>query len=419
MSGAAPYNIVQTTFMLSMAANGASDISATQAQLQAYLAAALNGGTDPIGTQFPGFFASMNPQLAGGDWAVVWGPCVYSTKPAQAEYAANAMYVAHSRALATYVVAMAATNPDSLYDWISEDGDVSPIYMAKWPFTVPFVRAAHLPWVLDPPPAVSAATALGVSNLLTQMTDPANGTLQNFLTHAADPTSTLIFCGHSLAGALSPTLAMYLYPQPARSGWKQVLVLPTAGASPGNTAFAALFAAAYPPVPTGTGGAYAAWNTDYANAHDVVPHAWNQLDAVVSAPDAQGNYPSMYGVMDPTIGKAVTDVIDAAEALAFGGYYKNLAQTQFAPEWGTWNWIQNADGSWQYPPAWVALTPYTDANPISTAGELGDLIEDTHIDQYYPFFGVTPSPRMPVSKPATEAETLLARALQAAAKVSV
>jgi hypothetical protein len=100
-----------------------------------------------------------------------------------------------------------------------------------------------LRWIFDPPPAVSAATALGVSNLLMQMTDPTHGTRQRFLTHAANANSTLIFCGHSPAGALSPTLAMYHCPQPTGRGWQQVLVLPTAGASPGNTKFAALFAA--------------------------------------------------------------------------------------------------------------------------------------------------------------------------------
>jgi hypothetical protein len=415
---AAPYNIVQTAFLISMTANGASDIAATQTQLQTYLTTALNGGTDPIGTQFVGFFPAMNPQLAGGDWSVVWGPCVYSSTPDQAAYAANAMYVAYSASQSTYIVAIAATNPDSLYDWIAEDGDVSPVYMAQWPFPVPFVRTDHWPWVFDPPPAVSAATARGVSNLLTQMTDPVRGTLQSFLTHAANANSTLIFGGHSLAGALAPTLAMYLYPQPASTGWKQVLTLPTAGASPGNTKFAALFATAYPPVSSGVGGAYDEWNTDYANANDVVPHAWNQLSEVISEPDPEGNYPSIYGVMNPTIGKGVTDAIEAAEALAFGGYYLNLTQTKFQPIWGTWTWVQNQDGSWQYPPTWTPLTTYTDADPISTVEVFGALVLAAHVNQYDPFFEVTPGPRMPTNTPAQEAAAKLQTALLAASKVS-
>jgi hypothetical protein len=38
------YDIVQTTFLLSMAANSASDISATQPELQAYLTTARHAG---------------------------------------------------------------------------------------------------------------------------------------------------------------------------------------------------------------------------------------------------------------------------------------------------------------------------------------------------------------------------------------
>jgi hypothetical protein len=419
MSDVARYDIVQTAFLMSMVADEVSGIAATQAQLQAYLSTALSGGIDPLGTPFGGFLPLTNPRLLGGDWSVVWGPCVYSLTPAVASYSTNAMYVAYSPSLSTYVVAIAGTNPDSLYDWIQEDGDVSAIYMAKWPFALPFVRTAHPPWVLDPPPAVSAATALGVSNLLCNMSDPVNGTLQGFLTHASNPNSTLIITGHSLAGALAPTLALYLYPTPRTSGWKQVLVLPLAGASPGNAPFAALFNAAYPPVASGVAAPYGNWNTDYANVHDLVPHAWNQLDAVISGLDAAGNFPSMYGVMNAPVGLGVTDMVASAKALAIGGGYQNLTQFMFTPDWGSWAWIENPDGSWQYPPAWTALTTYTDANPISSVAALGALIDAAHIDQYYNFFGVVPTPLMPTNTPETIAQANLDQALLAAAKMSV
>ena len=419
MSDAARYDIVQTAFLMSMVADEVSGIAATEAQLQSYLSAALSGGTDPLGTPFGGFFPLTNPRLAGGDWSVVWGPCVYSLTPAIANYSTNAMYVAYSASLSTYVVAIAGTNPDSLYDWIQEDGDVSAIYMAKWPFALPFVRTTHLPWVINPPPAVSAATALGVSNLLCDMTDPVNGTLQGFLTHAANPNSTLIVTGHSLAGALAPTLALYLYPKPLTSGWKQVLVLPLAGASPGNAPFAALFNAAYPPVASDVAAPYGNWNTDYANMHDLVPHAWNQLDAVISGLDPAGNFPSMYGVMNTIIGVGVTDVVDTAKALAVGGGYQNLTQFKFTPDWGYWAWTENPDGSWQYPPVWTTLTTYTDANPIASVEALGALIDAAHIDQYYNFFGVVPTQQMPTSTPETNAQAKLDQALLAAAKMSV
>jgi hypothetical protein len=415
-----PYDIVQTIFLLSMAANGASDIEATQTQLQSYLNTALNGGTDPIGTQFGGFFPLTNPLLAGGDWSVAWGPCVYSETTNGAGYATNALYVAHSPSLSTYVVAVAGTNPQSLDDWIDEDGDVQAIYMAKWPFAVPFVRTSHSPWGLFPPPGVSAATAVGVSNLLTQMVDPVNGTLQTFLTHAANSSSTLIFGGHSLAGALAPTLALYLYPQPQSAGWKQVLVLSMAGASPGNTPFEALFtaASAFPPVASGVSAPYGNWNTDYTNTHDVVPHAWHQFRAVVEGPGNNGNYGSIYGVLDPDLGYSLAAAIRAAQALALGGDYHRQTQHWFTPDWGFWSWTQNVDGSWQYPPVWTTLTPGTEANPLSSVEAFGELVLAAHVDQYFNFFGVTPAQRMPTSLPGADPRADRRRARRAMAKIS-
>lgn len=393
------YDIVQTTFLLSVAANGAAGIKGTQTQLQDYLEAYLNGGATPIGTHYDGFFPLMNSQLAGGDWNVAWGPCLYSVNGNKPGEATNAMYVAHSAALSLYVVAIAATNFKSVYDWFAEDFDVAPNLMAEWPPAIPFVKKSHLPWTIDVPPAISAATALGVSDLLTKLVDPSKGSLREFLSANASGDQTLIFCGHSLAGALSPTLALYLYPQPAKSGWKQVLVLPTAGATPGNKKFTELFNAAYPPASSGVKAAYGNWNTDYANAHDAVPHAWNHVGEVVSQADGQGDYPSMYGVIGPWMGKDLRTGIAVIEAAVALGFYTNITQSVYQPQWGYWSWTQNQDGSWQYPPAWKPAPTYTDANPLSTLDELLAMVEATHVDQYGNFFGITPAPRMPTSFP--------------------
>lgn len=399
------YDIVQTTFLLSVAANGASGIQATQTQLQGYLEAYLNGGSTPINTRYEGFFPLMNSQLAGGDWGVVWGPCLYSVNGDKSGEATNAMYVAHSAALSTYVVAIAATNFKSLNDWFGQDFDVTPGGMVEWPPTLPFKKGpAHLPW-LNTKPAISAGTALGLSNLMTKLTDPSRGSLKNFLDSCVSDkktpsdNQTLIFCGHSLAGALAPTLALYLYPQPNKSGWKQVLVLPTAGATPGNGKFADLFNAAFPQASSGASAKYGDWNTDYANARDAVPHAWNHVGEVVSAADGQGNYPSMYGDICPKMGKGLFELTQGIELGVALGSYANITQQVYPPEWGCWSWTQNPDGSWQYPPVWQPATTYGDSNPISTQDDLKAMIQATHVDQYSKFFGVTPPPRMPVSLP--------------------
>jgi hypothetical protein len=232
-------------------AGGANGAKGIPDQLQAYLNAALNGGIGPIGKPFPGFFPSTNIMLAGGDWKVVWGPSVYCALNLGTDFVAdNSMYVAHSQNLATCVVAIDGTNPNSTYDANKEDDWVDANCMAKWPFAVPFFPTLHDPWKSTPPPAVSAGSAIGISNLL-RMTDTVKEGPQSFLTNVASATCTLIFAGHSLAGALSPTLALYLYPEPQNSGWKQILVLPTAGRSPGNEPFTKLFGTAYPPVSSG------------------------------------------------------------------------------------------------------------------------------------------------------------------------
>lgn len=405
-----PYDIVQTTFLLCMAANGAADIKAKQASdLQGYLETALNGGTDPVGTQFDGFFPRMNSLLAGGDWSVVWGPCVYP-RPVSSLFhetyyeAANSMYVAYSPSLSTYVVAIAGTNPISHYDWDSEDFDVSPEYMAEWPPQMPFDRQQHTPY--SGVAAISAATATGVSNLLTQLTDPDHqGSLPDFLKSVENSKDMLIFCGHSLGGALAPTLAFYIYPQPAQSGWGQVLVLPLAGPTPGNGLFAQQFNAAYPPVPAeGVSAAYGRWNTDFANSADAVPHAWNQLSMIIGSLywyHWELRYPSMYGVMDALVGYVVRYEVDKAEAMASGGDYTNITQSVFDADSGYWAWTQNPDGSWQYPPVWTPAPQYTDASPMTNKTEMMNAVSANHIDQYYNFFGVTPAPRMPISLPSS------------------
>jgi hypothetical protein len=390
------YDIVQTTFLLSMAANGASGIAASQSKLQKHLEIYLNGSKPSDKIKYKGFFPEINSQLAGGDWEVVWGPCVYSIDGELPGEATNAMYVAHSANLSAYVVAIAATNFKSIYDWAKEDGDVSPEKMARWPLTVPFDERKHAPFTPPLPPAISAATARGVSILLTKLNDPGKGSIQNFLASRVSDNETLIFCGHSLAGALSPTLALHLYGQPAKSGWKQVLVLPTAGATPGNSEFAALFSAAYPPVGSGVNAAYGNWNTDYANARDVVPHAWNQLDKVIITRDDKGKYLSMYGVMDKLMGESISWEISRLQAEVKDGYYTNLTQSVFQPDWGYWNW-KDSKGHPVYPPVWEAAPIYTNENAMFLPEQLLHVIRYAHVDQYQRFFGVSPLPPMPTS----------------------
>lgn len=390
------YPLIPSAFLVELASNGASNIIDTQPNLLSYLQVFLNGGTNPDGYTYVGALPALNPQLAGGDWSVVWGPCVYcvegTSKPTTAT---NAMYVAYSKTLDTYLVGIAATNAISAFDWIFEDAFVDPHYAAAWPPKLPFVATRRAHPYPQTTPAISAATALGISNLLTQpeMVDPVGGNLQTFLKSKVNAKSTLIFGGHSLAGALSPTLAFYLYPQPAKAGWKEILVLPTAGATPGNQGFAQAFAQAFPQQTDPSSKLF--WNTDYANHYDVVPHAWDKLHQVITGFDLHGNWKSIWGVLQGHkpgggvgIGTIIRLALAAAEKLS-DGYYVALTQQWFTPNWGYWQWNDLAG-----PPVWTKEPTFTDTSPLSTLDQLGQVVDATHIDQYFNFFGVVPPPKM-------------------------
>jgi hypothetical protein len=385
------YPLLPSVSLMEGASTFASDIIDTQPNLLAFLTVYLNGGTNPYnGAKFPGFFTLTNANLYGGDWSAVWGPCVYASESLGT--ATNAMYVAFSPSKNTYVVCIAGTNPFSAFDWIYEDADIWPFYMAQWPPKLPFVPYLSSPPIPVTVPAVSAATAAGISDLLTQaqMRDPNLGYLAQFLRARRDANATLIFAGHSLAGALAPALAFYLYPTPQTSGWKNIYVLPLAGATPGNYGFRGAFATAYPQTADSTGDWF--WNIDYANHYDVVPHGWDKLPQVVQDEDSAGNFPSIWGVLQgpgiETVGYSVSSAMGFGAFLA-DGYYSAIPQSWVMPPWGHF--------TGQGTPTWSPLPTYTDASPLSTWSELAAVIVATHTDQYFKYFGVEPPP--PIYKP--------------------
>ncbi len=399
-----PYNIVQSVFLMNQAANGVAGVSGTQAYLTGLLATFLNGG-QISNKPFPGFFPQFKSQLVGGDWRVVWGPCVFLESQPY-DYATNAMYVAYSPSQKTYVVAAAPTNFLSVQDWLQEDGDVYWQNMASWPLMLPYVNPNNK----TPPtgPAVSGATAYGVSNLLTasSMVDPVKGTLKSYLASVRSTDATLIFTGHSLAGALTPALALTLYPSPASSGWGKVLVLPTAGATPGNLAWTNVYDTAYKSIPTGF-VPYASWNVDYANEQDIVPYAWNNFGSVVS-PNIIIKYPlmyyhSIYGALSPQIGTTLANVALSAAQAAAGAGYVHITHLLFKGTWGYWDYTTS--GSWSYPPIWTAMQHYYPERPMTSVEVFADYVDRCHMDQYIKYFGVIPPQPLPSSVASEENPT--------------
>src|SRR5690606_9417280 len=132
--------------------------------------------------------------------------------------------------LPTYVVAIAATNPSSLYDWETEDFSVAAV--VNWTTYNPSNFAPSAFNGIDPYISKGTATGVGILLGLISPGDAAapNTTLQQFLASLSpDPDTAIIFCGHSLAGALSPTLALYLKENKDLDAFGVTLVYPTAG----------------------------------------------------------------------------------------------------------------------------------------------------------------------------------------------
>ena len=201
------------------------------------------------------YFDSRQSQM--GKWEIAWGPAVVQL--ITDSFAINAMYVAHSLDRPSwYVVAVAGTNSSSLFDWLVED----------------LLVREQVPWIYAPWSAPGAKISLGtaVGLVILQNAKPsgsrpnAGQTLQDFLSGLPAPDIELSVTGHSLGGALAPTLALWLkdvqwFWNPA--GNVQISTMPTAGPSAGNSVFSRYSDTTLP-------------TKRFVNSLDVVPHAWNE-----------------------------------------------------------------------------------------------------------------------------------------------
>ncbi|OJA11955.1 hypothetical protein AZE42_08069 [Rhizopogon vesiculosus] len=145
-------------------------------------------------------------------------------------------------------------------------------------------------------------------------------TLHAFLSGIPASASTrVVFTGHSLGGALSPTIALALVKSRTMQG--EVLVYPTAGPSPGNGSFAKLFAQTFPSPPnTGSDVEYAVWNRNIINSLDIVPQSWCTRPKQ-SPVQNMDNIPPIYGPVIQFI----------AIAIFFLKFTANLSRTVYIP----------------------------------------------------------------------------------------
>ncbi|EDP96144.1 hypothetical protein U8527_14635 [Kordia algicida OT-1] len=201
-----------------------------------------------------------------GDWSAIWGPIVYANDAtSNSVHADNTMGMYYNESENTIVIAIAGTNVNSPFGWLVEDFSVNKT--VSWELVTGVPNSGN----------ISNGTHIGL-NILLGMKNKGEETLiealQSFLHKNESLTNIQIaVAGHSLGGALSPTLALYLLDTKKDwdvNGQTSLGTFPTAGPTPGDEAFAAYYEKQI-----------AADNIYYLSQHngiDVVPHAWQKDD---------------------------------------------------------------------------------------------------------------------------------------------
>lgn len=205
-----------------------------------------------------------------GHWKSIWGPVVSASLGKER----NTMFMAQNLdSPSLYVIAIAGTDFQSIYDWFYEDFNVKNV--RYWSEVLKNV--SDTTWSPTPnmdTPFVSAATARGLADIMALADTRKAGapTLMAFIKHLSDslaktstPNMTIWTTGHSLGGALSPALACYLWD--TKAAWASTNTismncLGVAGATPGNSPFTAHYLSSVP-------NTIRVWN-----AKDVVPHGF-------------------------------------------------------------------------------------------------------------------------------------------------
>jgi hypothetical protein len=206
---------------------------------------------------------ARQPALSGR-WTLDWGPVVY--KFHSAELDDNMLYVVRNNGNPRQVaVVTRGTNPKAILDWLGEDFDVG--VTVPWPY-------GTAPDNLKPRVSRATARGLGILKALAPATGMphAGQTIEHYLRRVVHEqgVESIAVAGHSLGGALAPTLALWL--EDERADWdpqgKSVLsVYALAGPTPGDADFAAYY-----------NSRLKAATRRFHGPYDVVPHAWNIAD---------------------------------------------------------------------------------------------------------------------------------------------
>ncbi|KAI1825053.1 hypothetical protein F4861DRAFT_503791 [Xylaria intraflava] len=294
------YNLFQQIYCLSMATGIVSNKKGSEKALQ------------------DAMIECLDQALLGlsGDWALSWGPRVYKEKNKDSDEGGpdNVWFAAIDHNQKVCVLAIAGTADGSWAD-IWQDFDVHEVvdfnaWVNLWsPNEIPEPQASNPAEIEDlTRPYCAKGTCIGVWNVLSNFSTAASqGTRIDQYLSSLDPSYTVVVTGHSLGGALAPTVALGL--SKSKLGSPPIMkVLPSAGVSPGNERFANDYTALFPKNPE-SGQDYQVYNTDYYNHADIVPQAWS------TNPDHDRNLHNILDIM-LRIGDSLRREVEAIVKLA-------------------------------------------------------------------------------------------------------
>ncbi len=243
--------------------------------------------------------APATQQLLGRGWVPVWGPVVFSNNPqASSVVADNTMMLLYNTAQHLFVIAIAGTNIKSTYGWFQEDFKVNAI--VKWK-DITGKSGSALEVI---PAAIAEGTNTGLQ-ILTRMKDSTGMSMIEALSGylpKVKPGAELAVSGHSLGGALTPVMALYL--KDTMTSWnknhivKVISAYPTAGPTAGNEAFARAVSKNI------------VYESRYNNI-DVVPQGW-QKSTLARVPEFYADYimpPAGADPFNPLIGTLCTGAV--------------------------------------------------------------------------------------------------------------